>query len=247
MSIHTHTARKRYRSALVLGVGLAGPALPTFARADLHHDVAGELTSDYVYRQYSKSAGAPAARLNVNLAANSEYFGGLWVSAVNFTAARVELNPYVGRIFRLDENWRINAAAEGYIFDRAVFGRHADYGEVYAQLQYRDLVTARVGLAIAAYGSRQQIPSVEITRRYQITDICDLTGGIGYEGGSAAVRYDAAYWNVKLTYFLDPHLAFGVAYYGARHLHEHAPEAANEQFNEVVIGDRAVVSVSFGF
>lgn len=231
---------------MVHGAGIVCCAMHSLASADARPSAAAEFTSEYLYRQYSKSDGTPAARLNANLVGDRGYFGGAWLSNIKFGAARWELNPYIGRSFILDNSWSLKATFEGYLFDHEIFGRDADYGEAYVRLHYRDIFTARVGLAVAAYGSRHPVPNIEVTGRYQITDVCDLTGVVGYDRGSQALHYDAVYWRLKLTYYFGPHFALGMAYVGAEPVAENSA-TASDRFSGALLGNRAVVSISVGY
>ncbi|MGH8602449.1 MAG: TorF family putative porin, partial [Gammaproteobacteria bacterium] len=115
-----------------------------------------KLTSNYVYRGYSKSRGDPVVQGSLDFEHSSGFFIGTWISQVDFDdetdedRATIEVNSYMGWSVSLSEDWRAEAMVAGYIYDGRVYGHGADYSELFGQVHFRDLVTARVGVAYDA-------------------------------------------------------------------------------------------------
>lgn len=227
--------------------------LPRPTNADGKYSALLKLTTNYVYRGYSKSNGDPDVQGNIDYEHPSGFFLGAWMSHVDFWDWRfkdrpnIEANPYAGMSLRLAENWRLDAALAGYLYDAKVFGHRADYGEFDAALHFRDLVTARWAVAYDAYGRGASTLDYEVNLRYPVTDTVEVSGGVGYEDANAVFGYRDIYWNVGTAWFLSKRAAFDLRYYDAHHVTEPAGEAAGEGFELPRIGNHAVFSISIRF
>jgi uncharacterized protein (TIGR02001 family) len=129
------------------------------------------VTSNYIYRRYTRSDDEPSAQLDLHLSESHGLFAGAWFSRVKMDSARIEINPYAGAQYILTPDWRLEAALQGYLYSRHVFNRDADYAEAYATFHFRDLLSARLSLAMDAYGSGHGIVDAELLAQYPITDV----------------------------------------------------------------------------
>lgn len=224
---------------------------PTHADTSPH--VLLTLTSNYVYRGYSKSNGDPALQGNIDYEHPAGFFLGAWVSQVDFGDGRyqdhahIEVDPYVGVSLTLSERWRLDATLAGYLYDGEVYGRGADYSEFTALLHFRDLLIAHVGASYDAYGRRASILDYELSLRYPVTDTVEVSGGFGYEGANQVLRYSRLYGSIGVGWFWSKHAALDLRYYDAHRFDEFKGGAASTPFEPPRIGHPVVFSISIGF
>ncbi|MGH8592911.1 MAG: TorF family putative porin [Gammaproteobacteria bacterium] len=251
--MHKATLRRVKRSARSLGVFSVAclALLPLQTRGDANYSVLVKFTSNYVYRGYSKSSGNPVVQGNLDYEHSSGFFIGTWVSQVDFDLgadherANIEVTPYAGWSLSLSEDWRADLTLAAYIYDHRVFSREADYGELFGQVHFRDLVTARIGVSIDAYGSSKSIQDYELHTRFPLTDTTDVSGVVGYEDSGALLTYDSLYWNIGATWFLHKYAALDLRYYDTERLG--AGKMAPLGIGPPGIENHVVVSVSLGF
>jgi uncharacterized protein (TIGR02001 family) len=194
------------------------PATPgTAAAAEYRASAQLRLTSDYVYRRYSKSADRPTAQLNINLSDSRGAFLGAWLSHVEMDEARFEANPYAGIGIDLAPRWRLDAVAEGYLYDGEIRRWDPHYAQLYTALHYDEWLTARLAWALDAYGSGQDIVDAELSARYPVTDVLEVGAVLGYEHFPDEVDYGGAYGGAGLTYYPSRHVALGLRYHAAEH------------------------------
>jgi uncharacterized protein (TIGR02001 family) len=194
---------------------LLAPAAP--AAAEYRASAQLRLTSDYVYRRYSKSADHPTAQLNVNLSESRGAFLGAWLSYVEIDEARLEANPYAGVGIDLAPRWRLDAVAEGYLYDGEIRRWTPHYAQLYTALRYDEWLTARLAYAFDAYGSGEDILDGELSARYPVTDVLELGAAIGYEHFPDETDYGGAYGSAGVTYYPGRHVAVGLRYHAAEH------------------------------
>jgi uncharacterized protein (TIGR02001 family) len=211
---------------------------PTHAEAGYHALLT--LTSNYVYRGFSKSNGNPVLQGNIDYENPAGFFLGAWVSQVDYgderfqDRAHIEASPYVGVSLGLSEIWRLNTTLAGYLYDGKVFGRGVDYVELTALVQFRDLFTARVGASYNAYGGEASILDYELSLRYPVTDTVEVSGDLGYEDANHVIGHGRLYGSIGVGWFLSKHAALHLRYYDAY------------RFDEL-IGHPVVFSISIGF
>jgi uncharacterized protein (TIGR02001 family) len=245
-------AKKIAKIAAILSVACLG-LLPKPTNADAKYNTLLKFTSNYVYRGYSKSNGAPAFQGNIDYEHPSGFFIGMWVSQVDFgdryykDRANIEANPYVGVSFGLSENWRFDTTLAGYLYNGKVYGHEADYSEINALLHFRDWFTARFGVSYDAYGRGRSTLDYEINMRYPVTDTVEVSGGLGYEDANTVLKYSSVYWNIGVGWFLCKHAALALRYYDAHGFDEPEGGAANTRFEPPRIGNPVVFSISIGF
>ena len=238
--------------ALVL-LAMALALLPRSPRADANSSALVALTSNYVYRGYSKSDGAPVLQGNIDYEHSSGFFLGTWVSQVDFGHERyqgrtnLEANPYVGVSLGLSENWRFGTTLAGYLYDGKVYGHEADYGEINALLYFRDLLMAHVGISYDAYGLGRSTLDYEIDLRYPVMDTVEVSSGLGYEDANTVINYNRVYWHIGTDWFLDKHFALALRYYDTQLFNELKNGTEDTRFKSSRIGSHMVFSISIGF
>jgi uncharacterized protein (TIGR02001 family) len=164
-------------------------------------------TSNYFYRGYSKSGNAPTVRANVDYAHSSGFFGGLWISRVDFQdkayshPSNVEFYPYVGYSYKLADQWRLDGSVARYAYDGRLFGKSSDYNEYSASVHYSDILTARVDFANDAYNRGGATVNYEISGRYPLGKSLSISAGLGLNQASDVIGYDWLYWNTGISWF----------------------------------------------
>jgi uncharacterized protein (TIGR02001 family) len=226
---------------------------PLFAHAGVNYGVLAKFTSNYVYRGYSKSSGDPVFQGNVDAEHSTGMFIGTWISQVNFgsaaddNGASIELSPYAGRRFSLLEDWSLETTLAAYLYDGKVNAQSADYGELGAQLYFRDLIAARIGLSHDAYGTGHSIQDYELLSRYPINSVLDASGSVAYSEADAVFAHDNLYWNIGVTWFWRRYAAIDLRFYGLQEVGVEPREPALREFHLPGIEHHLVISVSVGF
>jgi uncharacterized protein (TIGR02001 family) len=239
-----------HKVVVIFSVGCLA-LLPRLTNGDTKYSASLKITSNYLYRGYSKSQGHPAIQGNIDYEHRSDFFIGSWLSQVEFgdksfnDRANIEANPYAGMSLGLLENWRIEATLAGYLYDGKVYGRTSDYGELYALLHFRDLVTVRLGDSYDAYGRGRSILDYAVDLRLPLTDTIEVSAGMGYEDANAVLSYNYIYWNIGATWFLHRHAAIDLRYYNTHRFDKR--EDATAGFELPPIGPPLVFSLSIGF
>ncbi len=209
------------------------------------------VTTNYVYRAYTKSEDHPTLQANIDLLhQRTGLFGGAWLAAVEFGNARLEAYPYAGKRWRIAEEWRLDTLLAAYLYDDRVFDESADYLEAQVLLHYSDLVSLRAGTAPDAYGRGDNVLNLQIDARYPLTDKLDISTGLGYDRASAALGYDDIYWNLGLTWFPTRHMSADIRYYDATEFNgvtDGDGAAPHPPFEELLIDPSIVLTVSVGF
>jgi uncharacterized protein (TIGR02001 family) len=228
-------------------------SVPRLTNAEGKSNALLKLTSNYVYRSYSKSNGNPDIQGNIDYEHSSGLFLGAWMSHVDFGdspfkgRSQLEANLYTGVTRRLAKDWRIDATLAGYLYDGKVFRRSANYGEINASLHLRDLLTTRLAVAHDPYGRSGATVDYELQIRYPATDTLEVSGSVGYEDATAVFGYSNIYWNVGIACFMSKHVAFDLRYYGAHHITEAEAKETQASVEPPRIGNQLVFSISIGF
>jgi uncharacterized protein (TIGR02001 family) len=171
--------------------------------ADIHGIVTG--TTNYVGRGYTKSNNGLAIQGNLDYQHSSGFYLGAYASNVNFgdrsykNSAKVEFSPYLGVTQKLADNWQVEVQWVRYLYDGKIFGRQADYNEFQLLLHYHDLLTVRASVSDDFYGQQKVTGDYEATITYPITDLLEVTTGLGYSQVEQVLEYDYLYWNVGFT------------------------------------------------
>ena len=180
-----------------------------------------QLTSDYFWRGYTKSAGDPSWQVNSEYVTDSGAYAGLWVAQVDFNRPggngnQTELTPYVGYSFQSDTDWVLDLQLARYVYNPDIFNTDADYNEYYAFLHYRDYWTFELSVADDAYNRDANPVNFQVNGRYPLGPKSNLSAGAGYYRYRAINDYDYLYWNVGYSRSLTRSLALDLRYFGDR-------------------------------
>ncbi|WP_445371297.1 TorF family putative porin [Methylomonas sp. HW2-6] len=252
MDRHKHCREGWFLPGLViLAIAIVGVLHGSVARAEWH----GELVflSDYLYRGYSKNRSNPLAQGRIDYQDTSGWFAGLGISQVSFDDRRyknyadVEIKPYIGWSLPLNANWRAEMMAAGYIFDGKIFGKYADYAELYALLHYQDWFTGSVSVAPNAYQRDATVMNYEIKYRRDILDNLQLSLGLGYFQADALLEADYFYWNAGVSWYLTPNLALDMRYVDVNLDHQKEVDYHHHEFYPRLLENKFLFSLTLGF
>ncbi len=180
-----------------------------FYSAQTYSEFSATLTgaTDYFWRGYSKTDGDLAIHANLDYEHDSGVFVGISVINVDFgdddfdDNANVEITPYFGWTYNLNEDWRFDVQWTRYLYDGKIFGHDSDYNEFYFLLHYSDLITISTSFSEDFYNHGHVVGNYEITGRYPVTDVIEFSAGIGYSQVKPVLEYDYLYWNAGFSYF----------------------------------------------
>lgn len=212
------------------------------------------ITSNYVWRGYSKSDDDFAFQANLDYEHASGFYLGTSASTVDFgdssfsDRARFEITPYAGWTFGLMDEWRLDLQWTRYLYDGKIFGEESDYNEFYGLIHYRDLFTGRVSFSENFYNRNHAAADFEMTGRYPVTDWLEFSSGIGYSLTKDSIEYDYLYWNAGLSAYYK-FFALDFRYFDAHETREEIPEnhpEHEEQYPET-IDATFVFTITVGF
>jgi hypothetical protein len=127
--------------------------------------------------------------------------------------ASVEFQPYVGMSWKLSESLRLETQLSGYIYNGKILNRSYDYGEFYTRLRYADWLSFRVGVSPYAYGYEKTNFNADVEWSYPLTDIVEVSAGVGGESVTAVPGYAQIFWNLGVRWSISPHVSFDLRYY----------------------------------
>ena len=196
--------------------GLLAVILPLSAWAD-GLSIVASISNYYFYRGYSKTADSPSIRANLDYSLPSGFYAGVWLSRLDIQEksysdpSEIELYPYVGFSYKLNDDWRLDTAISRYIFDGRLMGRYSDFNEYSAAIHFRDLVSARIDFSDNLYHRGKAGLNYELSGRYPILDVLKVSAGAGYNQTVSVLEYDTLYWNFGFTFFYK-YVALDVRY-----------------------------------
>ncbi len=145
------------------------------------------LTSDYVFRGYSRSEGDPALQAGLRYRHRSGFFVGGWASTVRFAfddtigdPRRADVRGSTGYARSVGQNWFWNALVVRYEFPGSDDRIDTSYTEVQLSAQYRELISTTVAYTSSYLGHDGSGLFVEVTAGYPLPFKLDLSVGIGY-------------------------------------------------------------------
>ncbi len=227
-------------------------------RAELHGTITG--TTNYVWRMYSKSNNKPAIQANLDYQHSIGFYTGATATSFNIgkseldedpdfhptflDPAQVEIIPYVGWNFKLNDSLNMNLQYSHYFYDGKVFSLDAEYDEFYFFLHYKDLVSMQISYAKDLYGLVGDAFTYELTARYPLTDYLEASGSYGYANTKSVLASDYNYWNLGLTGRYK-FLALDLRYYDAS---ETNISREQDTFDHpITLNGTIVFSISAGF
>jgi len=206
------------------------------------------VATNYDYRGYTRSDNDPAVQLNLDLSHDSGLFLGAWLSSVNLGSADIEANPYLGTVFGLSPDWQLGASVAGYFYDGRLMREDIDYGEGSLQLHYRDIASFTFHAAPDYYGSGHSALDYEAELRYPITDVVEISAGLGYQAGRKVLNYDSLYWNAGIAWFARPWLTLDLRYQDLHEMNERGHDAYYyTPYPDYELDTPVIFSISLGF
>lgn len=215
------------------------------------------LTSDYVWRGFSKSDGHLAGQAYVDYQHPGGIYGGVFLSSVDLDdaygyggprygareSADSEVVPYVGYSFSPAQDWRLDTQWSMYIFDDQIFGNASSYQEIYLFAHFRDLLTAELAVAPDAYGQDAATVNAQLTGRYPVSAAVTASAGGGWFEAAEVLGYDYLHWHAGLTWY---HRRGGVdvRYFGSA---ERNGTATPWPYDPPPANGEVVITVTFGF
>ena len=176
----------RIRLMLILALAPWGSAQPASDDRSPALQAEVTVTSDYVFRGYSRSEGDPAIQAGLRYRHRSGFFVGGWASTVRFAldeligdARHVEVRGFAGYARSLGQNWFCNALVVRYEFPGSADRLDTSYTEGQLSAQYRELVSATIAYTSSYLGHNPGLFG-EVTAGYPLPFHFDLSVGIGY-------------------------------------------------------------------
>lgn len=181
------------------------------------------LTSDYIFRGVSESAGQPAAQADLHVSTMDGTFAGVFASTlrkINAHGADYELEEYVGHHFELSPLWSTTVTAVNYSYRASNIPFSNDYQELSASLSYLDLWTVSfaaspnsvryaAGYRLGRYPAYVADASAQLPlfgRLFATGGLgyYTLTGpdGTGYTYGNAGLALEYKAWRIDAAYFV---------------------------------------------
>jgi uncharacterized protein (TIGR02001 family) len=182
------------------------PALPASAG-----DVSGSLavTTDYLYRGVSQTAGKPAAQAGVQFHSPDGWNVGAWGSSVDFqngAGIAYELDLHAGYSWSLSPDW---SAQLGYVHYGYLDDNDAgyDYDEVNASISYQQRATASVAWSpntskhtYWGFISEKRALAYELSLLQPLDPRWSLCAGVGYYDLSDLVDTGYWYWSTGVAF-----------------------------------------------
>ncbi len=145
------------------------------------------VTSDYVFRGYSRSEGDPALQAGLRYRHRSGFFVGGWASTVRIAydefmedPRRTEVRGSTGYARSVGQNWFWNALVVRYEFPGSADRTDTSYTEFQVSAQYRELVSTTIAYTSSYLGRDGSGLFGEVTAGYPLPFNLDLSVGIGY-------------------------------------------------------------------
>lgn len=247
-----HAARGRHRlrhtvSPLVLASSLGLAAAHATGAPAVSTTALVRLTTDYVYRGYSKSDDRASVQWHAGASTAHGFYAGAWVNRVQLGDARWEATPYAGWRTRLGEDWRLEGTLAGYLYDDDLDGAAGHYAEVYVSAHFRDWLSLRASLALDAYGFGADAPDIEAKVRYPLSDALMATASIGHAWYDGFAGYDVLPYSLGVARILSTRLRAELGWYGAVVGGERIDAPGHDFFERLLIDDRIAASISFSF
>lgn len=159
----------RVLPCIAVGAGLSCP--PSRAEIVPAPTVSGSatLTSDYVWRGISQTAGDPAAQAGLRLTGHSGFYVSAWGSNVRPTAdpdLHSEFDLSTGWSGALADDWAIDASVLRYVYPGAASS--ADWTEIGATLTWKNDRWLSAGYSSSALGSGHRGLYTQVGARFPL-------------------------------------------------------------------------------
>lgn len=172
----SHAARRRLSRGAAASFLLAGAAAAHAA------SVSGNatLTSDYVWRGSTQSAGDPAVQAGLALAADSGAYASLWASSIKFDAsphASTEVDGVLGWRGQWNPDWAWDANLTRYQYPAAAA---LNWTELGATVTWKQRVWAQLGWSDDALASDTTGTYAQLGARYPFNARFRLEAAVGH-------------------------------------------------------------------
>ena len=195
-------------------VGLCMGFAVSCAFAQSSSDFGGNigLTSDYVYRGISQTAGKPAVQGDVHYSKDGWTIGA-WASHADVKRGEdglpSEIDLYISRDWSLNDDWALRVTASHYTYPNDPRVASYDYEELVTGLSFKSRLFATVAWTpnLTRYSNNgfvrnESAMSYELAAIQPFFEQLSGSAGIGYYDLPGALRADYWFWNVGLAYSL---------------------------------------------
>jgi uncharacterized protein (TIGR02001 family) len=169
------------------------------------------ITSDYLLRGVSQSAGNPAAQIEARVHSQSGWQAGVLISTnelnpVDGTTAEVDAS--VGYAWQMRSDWSTNLRLTHYASPWSKHSGLYEYDEVIINAAYRDIAyvaaawspnTSRLFQGVG-WSKKQNAAAYDAGLRWPLAASFALTAGVGYYDLSKLIGRGYWYWNTGLSY-----------------------------------------------
>jgi uncharacterized protein (TIGR02001 family) len=181
-------------------------ALPATA-ADVSGSVA--VTTDYIYRGTSQTAGQPAAQAGIQLHSVNGWNAGLWGSSVDFNNSpgiAYELDLQAGYSWSLNRDWSVQTSYVHYAYLNDNDSGY-DYDEISASVSFQQRATASVSWSPNTskptrwgFVSEREAFAYELSMLQPLPSRWSLFAGVGYYDLHDLADTGYWYWSTGLAY-----------------------------------------------
>lgn len=186
--------------------GWLWPALPAHG-GDLSGSVA--VTTDYIYRGLSQTAGQPAAQAGVQFQSLSGWNAGVWGSSVDFqngAGIAYELDLHAGYSWSLSPDWSMQVGYVHYAYlDDSDTGY--DYDEINVSVSYQQRATASIAWSpntskhtYWGFISEKRALDYELSLLQPLDPRWSLCAGVGYYDLRDLVDTGYWYWSAGVAF-----------------------------------------------
>ncbi len=222
--VNSTSSQPIYGTVFLMAVGFLASVHATQADSKSKFSATATFVTEYIWHGYSKSDGHPVFQANLDYHHSSGFFGGLWFSQVDFGDDRLvklenglqikfkhlsefEFIPYFGYTFSISDDWQADVQWSRYIYNSQFFigvnnvSQSADYNEFSGTINFRDMLTARIGVTDNGYGRGGIYPVYELIGRYPITDLFEFSTKVGYVRSKQALDFNYLYWDAGVGFY----------------------------------------------
>lgn len=206
------------------------------------------VTSDYVYRGISLSAGNPALQGGLHYRVADGWVMGIWGSHTDLSSddAELEVDLYLSRDWSLNPDWDLRTTLSHYTYPDDPRLSSYDYDELTVSLGYRARLFATVAWSpnLTRYSRTGWVHdgtavSYELAFVQPLVDRISASAGLGFHDLPAVLDADYWFWNVGLACSMG-HTQLTLSYIGA-------DGNASRAFGHEITGDRWAGSVAWRF
>lgn len=208
--------------------------------ADLHAHAT--LTSQYIYRGLSYSAGDPAVQAGADVAFDNGLFAGAWATNVDLTHAssqrNAELDLYAGYRWQSDAPLALGITALRYSYPGSEGDHDYDFSELLLSADWRDHLSIELALTDNVFNSGHSARHWVVRSRWPLADAWLLGAGVGGNDLSELGVPHYLHWDLGVSARLS-RLTLDLRWYDNQR-----PNHA--QFRYLGAGSQLVLSASLG-